>query len=185
MLKPEFPTLDTPRLRLRELSHDDASAIAGIHADASHMRHWGADLIGDSESAHDFVALCRAHWKLTVPAVRWGLERRSDGVLLGTCGLFNWDQRWQKCTLGYELSAAVQRQGFMREAVRAVLAWGFARGQLQRVDALIHPDNAASLGLAAQLGFQIEGRLREVAFWNDSRHDMLQLGLLQREFSAF
>ncbi len=51
-----------------------------------------------------------------------------------------------------------------------------------RLEALVHPDNQASLGLAAQLGFQVEGRLRELAFWSEARHDMLQPGLLQPDW---
>jgi [ribosomal protein S5]-alanine N-acetyltransferase len=181
MPTPQFPTLETPRLRLRELRHADVAAVLAIHADARHMQHWGNTLFVDPVGAHDFIAQCRAGWKLQVPVMRWAIERLSDGAVLGTCGLFNWDQRWQKCTVGYELNVRDARQGFMREALRAVLAYGFSRGQLHHVEALIHPDNTASLGLAAQLGFQVEGRLREVAFWDDKRHDMIQLGLLQPE----
>ena len=182
MQKPEFPKLETPRLRLIELDHQHASALLEIHQDARHMRHWGANPFGNLSAAHEFISACRAGWKMQVPVMRWALERRADGEILGTCGLFNWEQRWQKCFLGYEINPGAQRQGLMGEALKKILTWGFERGQLHRVEALIHPDNQASLGLAAQLGFQVEGRLREVAFWNESRHDMLQLGLLQPEW---
>ena len=182
MQQPEFPELETPRLRLIELDHQYAPALLAIHQDAHHMRHWGANPFATMSAAHEFISACRAGWKLQVPVLRWALQHRADGEILGTCGLFNWDQRWQKCFLGYELNPSAQRQGLMREALKKILTWGFARGQLHRVEALIHPDNQASLGLAAQLGFKVEGRLREVAFWNESRHDMLQLGLLQPEW---
>ncbi|MGC1175556.1 GNAT family N-acetyltransferase [Polaromonas sp.] len=182
MQQPEFPELETPRLRLIELDHQHAPALLAIHQDAHHMRHWGAKPFANVSAAHEFISACRAGWKLQVPVMRWALQHRATGEFLGTCGLFNWDQRWQKCFLGYELNPNAQRQGLMREALKKILTWGFERGQLHRVEALIHPDNQASLGLAAQLGFQVEGRLREVAFWNETRHDMLQLGLLQPEW---
>ena len=183
MQTPQFPTLETPRLRLRELRHADVADVLAIHADARHMQHWGNTLFVDPAGAHDFIAQCRAGWKLQVPVVRWAIERQSDGAVLGTCGLFNWDQRWQRCTVGYELNASEVRQGYMREALRAVLPWGFGRGQLHHVEALIHPDNAASLALAAGLGFRVQGRLREYAYWDDTRHDMIHLGLLRPELA--
>lgn len=174
-----FPKLETSRLRLVELDHRHAPDLLAIHRDVHHMRHWGANPFVDLSATHDFISACRAGWKLQIPVMRWALEHQTTGEFLGTCGLFNWDQRWQKCSVGYELNPSAQRQGLMREALKKILTYGFERGQLHRVEALIHPDNQASLGLAAQLGFQVEGRLREVAFWNESRHDMLQLGLLQ------
>ena len=182
MQQAAFPKLETSRLRLLELDHRHAPDLLAIHLDAHHMRHWGANPFIDLSSTHDFISACRAGWKLQVPVMRWALEHQTTGEFLGTCGLFNWDQRWQKCSVGYELNPSAQRQGLMREALKKILTYGFERGQLHRVEALIHPDNHASLGLAAQLGFQLEGRLRQVAFWNESRHDMLQLGLLHPEW---
>ena len=173
-----FPKLETSRLRLVELDHRHAPDLLAIHMDVHHMRHWGANPFVDLSSTHDFISACRAGWKLQIPVMRWALERQTTGEFLGTCGLFNWDQRWQKCSVGYELNPSVQRQGLMRDALKKILTYGFKRGQLHRVEALIHPDNQASLGLAAQLGFQLEGRLRQVAFWKESRYDMLLLGLL-------
>ena len=181
MPTPQFPTLETPRLRLRELRHADVADVLAIHADARHMQHWGNTLFVDPAGAHYFIAQCRGGWKLQVPVMRWAIERLSDGAVLGTCGLFNWDQRWQRCTVGYELNASEARQGYMREALRAVLAYGFSRGLLHHVEALIHPDNAASLALAVGLGFRVQGRLRVYAYWDDTRHDQIQLGLLQPE----
>jgi len=66
--------------------------------------------------------------------------------------------------------------------LHSVLAWGFAQMQLNRVQALVHPQNQASLQLLERLGFQPEGRLREAGYWAGRHHDLLQLSLLRREF---
>ena len=70
----------------------------------------------------------------------------------------------------------------MREAQEAVIPWGLEAMKLNRIEALVHERNAASLGLLARLGFVQEGRLRQVAFWNGQHHDMLQLSLLASEW---
>ena len=72
----------------------------------------------------------------------------------------------------------------MHEALQAVIPWGLATMQLNRIEALVHEDNAASLGLLAKLGFVQEGRLRQVGFWNGRHHDMLQLSLLAGEWGG-
>ena len=122
--------------------------------------------------------------RLPSPGVRWGIERRSDGQLIGTCGLFKWNRAWRNCTLGYELVRDAWGQGYMREALRSALAWGFEQMALNRVDAQIHPENTPSLKLVERLGFVHEGRLRECGYWLGAYHDLLQYGLLRRDHAA-
>jgi ribosomal-protein-alanine N-acetyltransferase len=70
----------------------------------------------------------------------------------------------------------------MQEALSAVLSWSFLDLNLNRVEAQIHPENFASLALIRKLGFVEEGRLRQVGYWRDQYHDMLQFSLLRREW---
>jgi ribosomal-protein-alanine N-acetyltransferase len=181
---PPFPTLHTPRLVLREITTDDAPALLAIHGDAETMRWFGTDPPPDLAAAKQLVQLF-AGWRLQAnPGTRWGLQRADDPRLLGSVGLFAWNRAWRKCSLGYELARDAQGQGLMHEALCAVLDWGFAQMQLHRVEAQVHPDNTASLRLVQRLGFQQEGRLREVGHWAGQAHDLLQWGLLQREWRA-
>ncbi len=181
-----FPELLTPRLRLRELLPDDADALLAVHADAEAMRWYGADPLRNRVEAEALIAVFAGWRQLPNPGTRWGLTLRESGELLGSCGLFGWNRGWQRCTLGYELRRSAWGQGLMREALQAVLDWGFsAQGMgLHRVEALIHPRNSASLKLAQGLGFETEGRLREVAFWGGRREDLLMCALLAQQHQA-
>jgi len=53
---------------------------------------------------------------------------------------------------------------------------------VDRIEAQVHPLNTASLALLRKLGFVEEGLLREAGYWMGQRHDLVQLGLLRREF---
>jgi ribosomal-protein-alanine N-acetyltransferase len=178
-----FPVLEAERLLLRELRHGDAPTLLEIHGDAQVMRWMGNEALTDLDAAHHTVSRFLAGRVAIVPSFRWGLERKSDRQLLGTGGVFNWAKEWKKSTLGYELGIAAQGHGYMHEALNSILPWVFENLELHRLEALIHPDNLAAFKLAQKLGFQIEGTLREVTFWNDAHHDMVQLGLLRRDFS--
>jgi ribosomal-protein-alanine N-acetyltransferase len=114
--------------------------------------------------------------------VRWGIQRRSDASLVGSCGLFKWNRGWRTCTLGYELARPARGAGLMAEALSAALGWGFEAMKLNRIEAQIHPDNAASLKLARGIGFVQEGRAREAGYWQGEHHDLLQFGLLRRDW---
>ena len=62
------------------------------------------DHTGPLAEAEDLVRRFAAWRQQPHPGVRWGLERRADGVLVGSCGLFAWNPGWAKCSTGYELA---------------------------------------------------------------------------------
>lgn len=171
----KFPNLQTERLCLRELVPADPPALLAIHSDQEAMRWFGTDPLQDLAQAEQLVNTFASWRLLPAPGTRWGLARQSDGQLVGSSGLFNWNRAWGRCVLGYELARPAWGQGLMSEALRAVLAWGYSpQGMaLNRVEAMIHAENTPSLKLAQGLGFQFEGRLREVAFWGGRHHDLL------------
>ena len=179
---PPFPVLVTPRLLLREITHDDAPTLLAIHGDAAHMRWFGAAPPADLAAAHALVDQFAAWRRMASPGTRWGLQAHDDPTLLGSVGLFAWNRNWRKCSLGYELAPWACGQGLMGEALQAVIDHGFATQDLHRIEAQVHPDNAPSLRLLDRLGFVVEGRQREVARWGGRQHDLLMLSLLRTQW---
>lgn len=59
--------------------------------------------------------------------------------------------------LGYYAFAGQQRQGYMREGLKAVIRHAFRRLKLHRLEANIQPNNRASVALARSCGFKQEG----------------------------
>ncbi|MCX9156357.1 GNAT family N-acetyltransferase [Niveibacterium sp. 24ML] len=179
-----FPQIETARLRLRELVADDVDTLFAIHGDAETMRWFGADPLRSRAQAAQLVELFASWRTQTNPGVRWGIERKADGALIGTCGLFKWNAAWRSCSLGYELARDMHGAGYMAEALRGALDWGFEHMALNRVEAMIHPNNAASARVVTKLGFLQEGRLREAGFWNGRHHDLDFFALLRSDWVA-
>lgn len=178
-----FPDLHTARLRLRQIVPSDAPALFAIHSDFEWMRWYGVDPITDQAQAAELADLF-AGWFAAGTGFRWALERQSDRRLIGTCGLFRWNKSWRNCVIGYEIMRGCHGQGYMREALAAVLDYGFHTMDLHRVQAETHPDNRSSIGLATRLGFRFEGVHREQAFWGGRFHDLNCYSLLEREWRA-
>lgn len=174
---PAFPVLETERLLLREITSDDVDTIFAIHGDRELMK-WFGEPAADREAAERVVDFFASMRLLPDPGVRWGLERKSDHRLIGSCGLMGWRRSDRKCGLGYELAADAQGQGYMNEALNAALAWGRGQMNLVRIEAQIHPDNLASQRLAESVGFEREGLLRKAAFWSGQHHDLYVYGLV-------
>ena len=178
-----FPHLHTPRLHLRQILPSDASALFAIHSDIEWMRWYGVDPVTDLYQAEQLAELF-AGWFHAGTGFRWGLERREDRQLIGTCGLFRWNKSWRNCVIGYEILRSCHGQGYMREALTTVLDYGFNMMHLHRIQAETHPDNLASIGIATHLGFRFEGVHRDQAFWGSRFHDLNCYSLLEREWRA-
>jgi ribosomal-protein-alanine N-acetyltransferase len=160
----------------------DENALFSIHGDPERMKWFGNDPLPDLDAARKLVGTFAGWRQMPNPGTRWGIEVNGRAGLSGTCGLFGWNRNWRKCTLGYELARAVEGHGYMSEALRAIITWGWSEMDLNRIEAQVHPDNARSIALLERLGFFLEGRLRQVGFWNGAFHDMYQYSLLRQEW---
>jgi [ribosomal protein S5]-alanine N-acetyltransferase len=178
----DFPALETDRLLLREIVASDAFDVFAIHSDAEAMRWFGSDPFTDIQQAKKLIEIFASWSQLPNPGTRWAIERKADSRFLGTCGLFKWNRGWKSCTIGYELASFSRGEGFMMEAVSAVLDWGFENMELNRVEAQAHRENMASINLLCKLGFTEEGRMREAGFWLGKHHDLQLFALLRREY---
>lgn len=177
----DFPYLTTHRLILREMTAGDAPALFAILSDADAMRWFGSDPLSTLEQAEKLVETFAAWRQMPNPGTRWGIHSRKNDRLLGSCGLFKWNRTWRSCVVGYELAPSAWGQGFMTEALSAVLDWGFEAMALNRIEAQVHPKNTASIMLLRKLGFLEEGHLREAGFWSGAHHDLKQFALLRND----
>jgi len=112
---------------------------------------------------------------------RWGIVRRADNRLIGTCGYHKWEKAYFRAEIGYDLSPDCWGQGYMSEALRAVIRHGFERMELNRIDALVYIHNARSIQLLQRLGFKQEGLLRDYFCLDGIFFDHFLFALLRRE----
>ena len=113
-----------------------------------------------------------------------GIERKSDGVLLGTCTLFHFMPQNRRAEIGYMLGHLHWHQGYMNEALQRLLRYAFEELDLIRIEADIDPRNEASAHTLERLGFVKEGYMRERWIVADVVSDTAVYGLLRREWTA-
>lgn len=166
-----FPVLETERLHLRALTLADAPEHFRIWSHPAVMAGHAVVAFPDVGESEEFIRRCARSFA-TRQGIRWAVTRRADGRLLGTCGYHTITLQHHRAEIGYELHPEHWGQGFMSEAVWAVLGHGFLDMGLHRVEATVDPDNAASASLLRRLGFTEEGYLRE-RFYDNGRftHD--------------
>ena len=154
------PRLETERLVLRLPAHGDFPAWSRLRAESrSFLTPWEPAWHEGHLSRRAFVN--RVYW--AARASRGGTALplflvRHDGVLVGAVTLDNIRRGpAQMGTLGYWVGAPFVRQGYMREALAAVVGHAFGTLDLSRIEAACLPENAASRGLLERSGFKYEG----------------------------
>lgn len=74
------------------------------------------------------------------------------------------------------------RNGYITDASRTLINYGFTTLGLHRISSAIDPDNAASIAIKIKLGFTYEGRLRDHVFTNGAWRDSVLYSLLAHEW---
>lgn len=172
----------TPRLCVRPVQEADLPALLRVNGDDQVTRYlpyatW--QTLADAQAWWQrMLALCA-----TGTAQQLVLQRRHDGLCLGTLLLFKHDPASARAEVGYALGREHWRQGYAREALHAVLGHAFGPMGLARVEAEVQPEHAASLQLLLGLGFVREGLLRQRWVAKGRRYDVVALGLLAGELS--
>ena len=73
----------------------------------------------------------------------------------------------------------------MTEALAAVIDFGFKEMELNRIEAVIMPENTASINLLEKLGFRKEGLLAEYERWGSKGFvDLWMFAMLRYGWNA-
>ncbi|WP_137283567.1 GNAT family N-acetyltransferase [Halorussus salinisoli] len=92
------------------------------------------------------------------------------------------DADWKRPEITYWLVPEVHGRGYGREAISMVVDYAFRAYDTPAVGAEAYDFNDASRGLLESLGFAEEGRRRKFMFIDGEHRDMVQYGLLRREW---
>ncbi len=148
-----FPVLNTERLVLRSLEADDDEAIFQLRAEESVNRYLEDFRHSSIEQTREFIGKIREggtenQWKYWVLALKGGKD------LIGTICLWNISSDGSSAEVGYMLHPDFEGKGFMQEAMKKVLEYGFQVMDLKKIEAYTHRDNQASTRLLEKFHFK-------------------------------
>ena len=174
---------ETPRLRLRRVSADDAGAVFRLLSDERVVRHMLFPLFTPERAARFVARLQEPPAAGAPPQLVLALADRASGEVVGLCGLVLQPAR-EEGELWYLLDPAAWGRGLVTEAARALVDHAFARLALHRVWASCLPENAASWRVLEKLGFRREGFLRQNLRIHGEWRDSFLYAVLASEWSA-
>ena len=180
----EFPQIKTQRLILRELSLGDCYDIFEIFASEAVTRYYDLATFSELNEAASWIELMRKRYS-DENGIRWAITLGENEKVMGTCG-FTWRPQNFSAVLGYELAPEIWGNGYITEAVTAIVAIAFnevAPFKLNRIEAFTYPQNTASMSVLQKLNFEKEGLLRQWGYWKNSFHDLVCFSMLRQNWS--
>ncbi len=176
-----FPQLKSANLILREIKLSDAEAIYRIFSDQKMLKYHDVEAFKTIEEAKCLIYSLSESFRVQ-EVIRWGIAKKGENIIVGTCGYSGWNKNRLRAEIGYELSPTYWRQGIMTKALNTIIRYGFEKMQLNRIEATVMLPNIASMRLLQKLGFQEEGILRERGFWKGNFHDLKMFALLKKDY---
>ncbi|MBI1257116.1 MAG: GNAT family N-acetyltransferase [Chloroflexi bacterium] len=177
-----FPVLHTRRLIMREIVAADVQDMFRIRGDIRVTRLNSGRPMEHIDEARDLIEKGRQAFA-DHRRIDWGITLKEPQTgLIGRCG-FNYILRQdRRASIGYDLGYAYWGKGIMTEAVRAMVRFGFAQLNLNRIEADAAAENAGSIRVLEKVGFQREGLQHEQYFEWDEFHDLVLFALLKKDY---
>jgi [ribosomal protein S5]-alanine N-acetyltransferase len=157
---------ETERLLARPWRVDeDAEGAFEMYGDPEVVRYIGGELLADVATQRQRLAMLlerNASWGGGYGS--WPLIEKPSGELVGTALLKplpasgTGRQPSQDIEIGWHLVRRHWGRGFASEAGKALLCYGFEVLGLDRLHAVVDPDNARSLAVARRIGLRHTGK---------------------------
>ncbi|MCM3766970.1 GNAT family N-acetyltransferase [Neobacillus niacini] len=151
-----YPELETERLQLRILTLDDAEKVMAHFSDPAVTRFMDIEPCKDLKDVEEII-----QYHIEDSGCRWGIFYKEQFV--GTIG-FHYLRKNEGdfiAEIGFDLSKKYWSKGFMTEAIREVISFGFTQMGLTMIDATVEPDNEKSINLMKRLEFKRAEELQD------------------------
>ncbi|WP_424217722.1 GNAT family N-acetyltransferase (plasmid) [Streptomyces sp. BI20] len=175
--------LEGDRVVLREFRQDDVDDVLAVIGDDAVT----ASLSFDSRTRTQAAAMIEGTITRAqgVPRSEYYLAitpRGTDDTVVGFVRIAF--AGVQAAKLGYAVAARWWGRGYATDAARVLTSYAFNSLGLHRVSAAIGPDNNASMAVAARLGMQREGVLRDHVHTGGVWRDSVLYSVLAHEWAG-
>jgi [ribosomal protein S5]-alanine N-acetyltransferase len=162
-----FPKLSTERLSLRQINNNDENEIFILRSDPNIMKYIPRPLARSLADVSQLIE--KINIGLTNnESINWAITLKNDNKLMGIIGYVRMAKEHHRAEVGYILHPDFHGKGIMREALTAVIDYGFSIMKLHSIEAIINPDNISSEKLLQKNKFIKEAHFKE-NFFHDGK----------------
>ncbi|NWJ51912.1 MAG: GNAT family N-acetyltransferase [Bacteroidetes bacterium] len=177
----KFPLLHTDRLDLIEIKQHHLGDLYKLYSDEKVTRFYNLLPLKSEQEGQKVIDWYQTRF-IDQLGIRWGIALKGKPNIIGTIGFNNFAKR-HRANIGYDLQAEYWNCGYITEALRAVIDFGFKQLEINRIEAEVMQGNVISERVLDKLNFRNEGVLRQWMFWNEKHYDMTMFSLLKTEWA--
>ena len=176
--------IETERLILRRFEYTDDDAM---------LRYWIADEKIQSLYSEPVYTTKEAVKELLDKYIgsyeredyyRWAIIEKDSMECIGQIAYFLVDNKNHFAEIEYCIGSDFQRQGLATEATKAVIAYGFEKMNLHKVQICTKTINAPSKRVIEKCGLTYEGTLRDYFYMNGEYVGRLYFSILKDEWKG-
>ena len=179
----DLQPLKTERLLLRKLREDDLDNFYAWASDPDVARYVTWDAHQSPDETREFIDSTRDRYK-NGRLAPWAIVHGQDNIMIGLDGFCEWNTKHRRAELAYVLSKAYWNKGYMTEASRAIIDFGFQYMNLNRIEARCRIPNIGSARVMEKCGMRFEGILREVSYIKGCFRDLKIYAIVKRDWLA-
>jgi RimJ/RimL family protein N-acetyltransferase len=147
--------LETERLVLRRLTAEDAGFMLELTNDPDWLRHIGDRGVRTVDDARDYIVNGTLASYSRFGFGAYLVELKGSGEAIGICGLIRRD--WlENVDLAFAFLPRFRGMGYAHEAASATLEYARSALGLDRIVAIVSPENEGSIRLLQKLGLGFE-----------------------------
>ncbi len=178
---PIFPMeeIETERLLLRRMEMRDARDLFAYSRDEEVARYVLWEAQKNVSESRAYIKFMLRKYRAGDPA-SWCIVRKGEGRVVGTIGYMWFQPENNAAEVGYSLARDCWNQGYMTEALRAVLRYSFEEMAINRIEAQHEVGNPASGAVMRKCGMRHEGTLRS-RLYNKGRYVDVELFAILRQ----
>jgi RimJ/RimL family protein N-acetyltransferase len=115
----------------------------------------------------------------------FAIEVIESGELVGNIALHDISHRSRRAVLGIMIGDPInQNKGYGSDALRTLVRFAFESLNLNRVQLLVHDDNARGIHVYKQCGFVLEGTFKQYDWKGGRYHDTHMMAVLRENWKS-
>lgn len=177
-------TITTDRLILRRFEYsDDDSMLRNWIADEKIQSMYSEPVYSTKEEVKELLDKYIGSYERP-DYYRWAVIEKASGECIGQIAYFLVDSKNHFAEIEYCIGAEFQCRGYATESTKAVIAFGFDRINLHKVQICTKTINKPSRRVIEKCGFTYEGTLRDYFFMNGEYVGRHYFSILRKEYEA-
>lgn len=159
-----FQNIETERLLLRRIDENDVEEVLALRGNPEIMKYIPRPLAKSREDALEHIVMIEDKIINNI-GINWGITLKGNPKIIGIIGHYKISLENHRAEIGYMSLPETNGKGYMSEAIKAVVTYGFEQMNLHSIEAIINPENIVSEKVLQKNGFLKEAHLLENEFW--------------------